>query len=162
MDQIGDVGVPELVGCDMEIQAVDDFAVVCGFFTQNRVHGMDDLFTVFISGVSPFLGGAGENVLPDPFELSAGEGIAVPVGNDIFRGGDGLCMVVFMLFAPFGYKKYALVGAFVGMMPCGVVEPSWLFVLRTAPNIFLFSSVITAQYTGGECERGKQRRTGMP
>ena len=29
-------------------------------------------------------------------------------------------------------------------------------------KIFPFSSVITAQYTGGECERGKQRRTGMP
>ena len=43
MDQIGDVGMHELVGGDMEIQAVDDFAVVCGFFTQNRVHGMDDL-----------------------------------------------------------------------------------------------------------------------
>ena len=46
--------------------------------------------------------------------------------------------------------------------PNGFLSALFLFASSTAPKIFLFSSVITAQYTGGECERGKQLRTVMP
>ena len=84
MDQIGDVGVPELVGCDMEIKTVDNTAVVCSFFSQNRGNSMDDFLAVFISGVGSLFDGACKNILPDPFELSARECIAIPICHNIF------------------------------------------------------------------------------
>ena len=45
--------VPELMGCNMEIQRIDHIAVVGCLLSEDRLYGMDNLLSLAVSHIGP-------------------------------------------------------------------------------------------------------------
>ena len=69
IEQIRDVGVPELMGCHFKIKGVDDPWVVFLAGPQGRLYRVLDALPVHIFIIGALLGGTDNNVLPHPLEL---------------------------------------------------------------------------------------------
>ena len=90
IDEICNIGVPQHVGRDLEIQTVDHFAVVGRRLSENRRDRAFELLTVDVTGIAALLGGSCHDILPDALELGVGERAALAVCYDIGRIGPGL------------------------------------------------------------------------
>jgi len=84
--QICNIGVPELMGRHLKIDAVHHIAVVGGPLPQHGCHGMRDFLAVDIAVISPLPDGAGSHIAPHPAPLCFREGSPVPVGDHEVRG----------------------------------------------------------------------------
>ena len=87
IEQICDVGVPELVGCHFKIKGVDDPWVVFLAGSQGRLYRVLDALPVHIFIIGALLGGTDNNVLPHSFELRIRQGLSLAVGNHIIGLG---------------------------------------------------------------------------
>ena len=81
--QIRDVGVAQLVRGHMEVDAVNNLAVVRGGFAEDRRNRVLDLLAVDVAGICSLLGGSDGNLLPESRPLGAGQRFTVPVGDYI-------------------------------------------------------------------------------
>ena len=71
-DQICDVGVPQLMGMHIKVQAVNDLVIMRGGFSENRMQHMLDLLTIHIAVISSLLCSSRRDVCPHTFELRVG------------------------------------------------------------------------------------------
>lgn len=92
MNQIGYVGVPKLVRCDLEIQAVNTVTIIPGLLSQLRVDDILHVFPVYQLLYYSRFRGPRHNVLLQPLKLCVGQRITVPVGYHIVRGRRFLCL----------------------------------------------------------------------
>ena len=63
-EQVCDVGVAELVRRHMEINAVNNIAVVCCSFAKHRLYNMGGFHAVLVSVVGSLFGGPCTDILP--------------------------------------------------------------------------------------------------
>ena len=85
VNQIGDIGVSELMGSYVGIYRVDNIVVVFRSPTQRCLYCVSDTLTVYILVVCPVHGGSDIDILPKPFELGIGQWIAFTVRNHKVR-----------------------------------------------------------------------------
>ena len=85
MNQIRDISMSKLVRCHFKIQAVNDFAIMSCFFSENRRNGMLYTLSIFIPVIGTFLNRSGNDILPKPFELRIGQRITISIGYYIIR-----------------------------------------------------------------------------
>ena len=91
MNKVGDVSMPQLMGCYLKVQAVNHFSVMSGLFSQDRCDSMLYSFSIFIPIIAPFLDRSRNNILPQPLKLRIGQRFAIPIWNNILRSGIYLC-----------------------------------------------------------------------
>ena len=70
INEIGDVGMTQLMRCYLEIKAVYYGVIVCSLFTQNRCYCAKDFLPVDIPHIGSLFCGASDYVLPDSLKLS--------------------------------------------------------------------------------------------
>ena len=85
--QASDVGMSELVGRHLKVNAVYYIVVMGRPLSQDRGHSVQNLLTVDVAIISPLPNGAGTHIPPYPAPLCLREGTSVPVGNHKVRGG---------------------------------------------------------------------------
>ena len=64
MNQIRNVGVPQLMRSHLKVQTVNHISIVCCLLPQNRLHRMLHPLAIFIAVIAAFLGGTGYDILP--------------------------------------------------------------------------------------------------
>ena len=79
MNKVGDVSMPQLMGCYLNVQAVNHFSVMSGLFSQDRCDSMLYSFSIFIPIIAPFLDRSRNNILPQSLKLRIGQRFAIPV-----------------------------------------------------------------------------------
>ena len=79
MNEVRDICMPQLMGCYLEVQAVDHFSVMSGLFSQDRCNSMLYSFSIFIPIIAPLLDRPRNNILPKSLKLRVGQRFAIPV-----------------------------------------------------------------------------------
>ena len=64
MNEIGNVSMPQLMGCYFKVQTVNHFSVMSSLFSQDRCDSMLYSFSIFIPIIAPFLDSSRNNILP--------------------------------------------------------------------------------------------------
>ena len=83
MDQVGDLGMPQLVRRDLKVEGVHDAAVMPCLLSQLRMDGTFGPLPVLIVIIAPFLCSPGDDERPEPLKLCVGQRVPVPVRDDI-------------------------------------------------------------------------------
>ena len=91
MNQICDISMTQLVRCHFKIQAVNNFAIMGCFFSEDRCNRMLYALSIFIPVIAAFLNRSGNNILPKPLELRIRQWFTISIGNHIVRSGSCLC-----------------------------------------------------------------------
>lgn len=79
MNEIGNVSMPQLMGCYFKVQTVNHFSVMSSLFSQDRCDSMLYSFSIFIPIIAPLLDRPRNNILPKSLKLRVGQRFAVPV-----------------------------------------------------------------------------------
>ena len=79
MNEVGDVGMPQLMWSNLKIQAVNHLAIMSCLFSKNRGNRMFYTLSIFVPIIRPFLNGSGNNILPEPLKLCVRQRFAIPV-----------------------------------------------------------------------------------
>ena len=69
MDQVSDVGVPQLVRCDLKIQAVNDILPIHALLSGFRLELLLDSLTVHVFIESTLMRATNSDIVPNPIEL---------------------------------------------------------------------------------------------
>ncbi len=69
MDQVGDIGVAQLMRRYLEIQTVDDVFPVHAFLAGLRLELLLDCLPIHVFVKCPLLGSPNPDIVPDPVEL---------------------------------------------------------------------------------------------
>ena len=72
MNKIGNVSMPQLMGCYLKVQVVNHFSVMSGLLSQDRCDSMLYSFSIFIPVIAPFLDRPRNNILPKSLKLRVG------------------------------------------------------------------------------------------
>lgn len=79
MNEIGNVSMPQLMGCYFKVQTVNHFSVMSSLFSQDRCDSMLYSFSIFIPIIAPLLDRPRNNILPKSLKLRVGQRCAMPV-----------------------------------------------------------------------------------
>ena len=64
MNQIRNIGAPQLMRSHLKVQTVNHISIVCRLLPQNRLHRMLYPLAIFIAIIAAFLCGTGYDILP--------------------------------------------------------------------------------------------------
>ena len=73
MNEIGNVSMPQLMGCYFKVQTVNHFSVMSSLFSQDRCDSMLYSFSIFIPIIAPLLDRPRNNILPKSLKLRVGQ-----------------------------------------------------------------------------------------
>lgn len=79
MNEVGDVGMPQLMWSYLKIQTISNLTVMCCLFSKNRGNRMFYTLSIFVPIIRPFLNGSGNNILPEPLKLCVRQRFAIPI-----------------------------------------------------------------------------------
>ena len=77
MNKIGNVSMPQLMGCYLKVQVVNHFSVMSGLLSQDRCDSMLYSFSIFIPVIAPFLDRPRNNILPKSLKLRVGQRLSL-------------------------------------------------------------------------------------
>ena len=72
MNEIGNVSMPQLIGCYFKVQTVSLFSVMSSLVSQDRCDCMLYSFSIFIPIIAPLLDRPRNNILPKSLKLRVG------------------------------------------------------------------------------------------
>ena len=91
MNEVGNVGMPQLMWRNFKIQAVNHLAIMGRLFSKNRRDRMFYTLSIFVPVINPFLCRSGNNILPEPLKLRVRQRFTIPICNHILRSRGCFC-----------------------------------------------------------------------